>query len=959
MKGFIEKVAAYLFDTYGERLGDLLVVVPNRRAGLFFRQAFADLISKPLWAPDVLAIRDLLERITGTAKADDLQLLWELYRSYRTVTTTEESFEKFFPWGEMLLADFDDIDKYLVNARDLFRNLAAVRELAADLSYLSEEQVELIRRFWEHFPTSGRKHAALFLRQWEQLDEVYRLFREGLQRQELATEGMLYREVAVKCSEEAGTGTLPGPVCFAGFNLLTPAERVLFRAMKEEGKAIFFWDYDLHYLPGYPDARLAGHDAGRAIATYLKELPPPVDLGIFDNLTSPDKNIRVWSSPDRATQAFVVKKVLEEWYPHDREGEEQRTAVVLADEQLLLPVLHALPPTIPEVNVTMGFPVKASPVFTLFRDALQLLSNSKVTGDGTRLYYYKDVLALLHNPLLEPATTDLTLWEKEIREQNRIYLAAARILVSEELSALLRMTEEPEHFSRSLTDLIHRLLSRREGNADDESIDLNLEVLYRLFLLVNRFNDFVDRLDQPLSSEGYLRLLIRLAEREHVAFYGEPLTGLQVMGVLETRLLDFERVLVVSVNEGNLPRSSNQNSYIPYNLRKGFGLPVWEQQDGLYAYYFFRLIQRAREVVLVYHTEASNGMTGEPSRFIEQLRYFLGREIRVRDLAYHPGLRHSGTITVEKDTQLLQRLQQLFAGPEEKYLSPTAINTYLTCRLRFYFRYVAGIREPDEMAEEIDHALFGSMIHHALEIIYDPDASHHPPDGMITSSWLEQMKNQVVDRAIDRAMDELLYHGEKPPTEQTGPLHHITRTMIRNYVLKVLEHDRSGSPFRVLGVEQKVRDSLRIVSGDKELQVRIGGTIDRVDEIEGMVRIIDYKTGGGKEKTRYPAIGELFDRSKGKNRDGEFLQILLYARMYGGDRPVRPALYFIRRMFGGVDPRQTVRTPYHFDDQKNRELTVRLMEMLEEMFAREVPFDQTPDEAVCEHCPYRGICEKG
>ncbi len=961
MKTFIHSVAEHIFRTHGTEMGEVYVVLPNRRAGLFFNRSVSLLSGEPVWAPRVVAIRQFMETLTGREVSDDLLLVEILYDVYKKVLGTEEPFERFYPWGMMLLGDFDDVDKYLIHAGDLFRNLKAVRELSADLSYLTEEQIALIRRFWDHFPADGRGHAPLFMGLWEKLHEIYETFRTVLQEKDLAYEGMLYRQVAERYRDAGSEPGLSSPVYFVGFNALTPAEEILFRGMQQRGQGFFFWDYDVAYLDSGGDTPLAGHDAGRFIGRYLRRFPPPADLGIFDNLSASDKSIEVWSSPNRTTQSWVVQKVLEEW---GREGilRNERVAVVLADEQLLLPMLHALPGEAGEVNVTMGYPLKASPVYAFFSEALTLMKNRRNAG-GTTLFYYSDVLSLLHNPLLkEPGAAELGRWEKEIIERNRVYLRSDEIPPGDLPLHLFGGDRSPVEISRALLDALHDLVVTSLPGEKESAVDLNLEVFYRLYLLVNRFNDFVTKGGLQLSTEGYLSLLLRLAEGESVSFYGEPLTGMQVMGILETRLLDFDRLIILSVNEGNLPAPASSASYIPYNLRKGFGLPTWEHRDSLYAYYFFRLIQRAREVVLVYHTETDDGMTGEKSRFISQLQYLTGMEIRVRNLFYRPGISGKEALVVEKDDAVLQKMITLYSG--ERYLSPSALNTYLTCRLRFYFRYVAGIREPEEMSEEVDHALFGRLIHKVLEHLYDPGASYLSAGGIITAALLKEMKERYLEEAVDAAFREVLFGGTSDKDETLTPLQTIIRTMISNYVKKVLDYDMQLTPFAPLGVEKTVCDRLTVTAGDRSLTVSLCGKIDRIDRAGGRVRIIDYKTGGGgTDKLKFGSLEELFDRERTTRRK-EVFQILMYAMMYDDTDPPEPVLYFLRDMFRSTTQQQLRAGPgrtkdiYRFGTAEKQEFRTLLGELLNEIFDPLIPFDMTQKEEHCRYCPYKSICEK-
>ncbi len=962
MNSFIHKVAEYIFRTHGKAMGKVWVVLPNRRAGLFFNRAVSGMTEGPVWAPRLMAIREFMETLAEREVSDDLLLVKELYEVYRKIRHTEEPFERFYPWGMMLLGDFDDIDKYLVHARDLFRNLKAVKDLSADLSYLSREQIELIHRFWDHFPREEKGQAPVFLALWEQLNDIYETFRNTLEAKGLAYEGMLYREVAERFRGGGVDIPFSSPVYFVGFNALTPAEEILFRGLKNEGKAFFFWDYDVAYVERSGKVPLAVHDAGRFIAGYLKKFPPPADLEIFDNLAQKEKQVEIWSSPNRTTQSWVVKEVLERW---EQEGipPDERVAVVLADEQLLLPVLHALPADAGEVNVTMGYPLRSSPVYAFFSQALTLMKNRRTSRGDTPLYYYRDVLALLRNPLVRRQGGEaLIRREKEIIEKNRIWLLPEEIPVAAPVSRLFSDPGDITASNTLLLEVLYDLILPVIPEKEEAAAGLNLEVFYRLSLLVNRFNDFVREEGLQITPEGSLSLLLHLAGKEAVSFYGEPLSGLQVMGILETRLLDFDRLIILSVNEGDLPAPASAASYIPYNLRKGFGLPAWEHRDNLFAYYFFRLIQRAREVVLVYHTETDQGMSGEKSRFISQIQYFLGMGREVKNLLYRPGIRRRGPLTVEKDADIMRRMIALYTG--ERSLSPSALNSYLDCRLRFYFRYVAGIRETDEISEDVDQALFGQLIHRALEILYDPAAPHFSAGAAVTAEKLEEMEKRYLQQAVDTAMEEVLSGGSSRRETEEMPLHRIIRSMVVGYVKKVLAYDRQRTPLTPLGVEKKVEDSIPLTVEGSRVKVKLYGKIDRVDRTEQGVFLIDYKTGGGgPEKLNFGNIDELFDRDRPSRRK-EIFQILMYAMMYPGEDPPAPALWFIRNMFrsGALQQITTgsrrAKSTYRFDRAEKHSFREHLAALLSEIFDPSVPFDMTSREEHCRHCPYKDICEK-
>ncbi len=959
MKGtFIYKVAEYIFRNHGDNPGRVRVIFPNRRAGLFFNHALSGMSDHPLWAPEVLTIRDLVEEHTGKKVSDTLYLVMALYDVFKEVTGSTESFEEFYPWGEMLLGDFDDIDKYLADAKDLFRNLKAEQELLQDLSYLTEEQITLIRHFWDHFPAAGEQgEAGKFKNIWEKLYPVYEKFRKVLVEKELAYEGMLYRELGEKIREGMPGMADTGPVYLVGFNALTPAEELLFDFFKNTGHAKFFWDYDTAYITTKAGAGMPGHDAGRFIRKYIHRFPPPEDLAVFDNLLAGDKDIRVYSSPNRTAQSWVVHTLLKEWM-RDPLWQKERTAVVLADEGLLLSVLHALPEESGDINVTMGYPLQDSPVFAFYESALSLMKNKTEDKQGKTFFFYRDVLDLLHNPLLagnrKPGWEQ---WEKEIIQQNRIYLSREEIQVKETLMPVFRTPGDPADYGRILLDVLYGLVTFSTGNDDDTGF--NIEGFYQLYLLVNRLNDFLEDKKMDLPLPGYLNLLLYLARQAAVTFYGEPLTGIQVMGILETRLLDFDRVIILSVNEGSMPKPAAAASYIPYSLRKGFGLPAYEHRDAVYAYYFYRLIQRARHVALVWHTESDAGQKGEKSRFISQLQYLTRQELQEKDLYFSPGMEMTKELKVQKDEKAIARIRTL-ASEGENYLSPSALNTWLSCRLRFYYKYVAGITEPEEMEEDMDAALFGRLLHKAMERIYTPWLNRE-----VTEEVLEDiLRNKLYSKAVEESFVSELYGGKNGPAGGlTNGVHLIIRSSLEKYIRKVLEYDRNHIvPFTVTGLEKKVVREADILLNGQIITVRLGGKIDRMDKVNGRLRLIDYKTG--QKKSDFESIGQLFDPEEKKRNTAAF-QILMYVWITGkGQPPAFPELYFVREMFKSDNRQQIKMGPGRkrtvFDPDENRMLVFEdlLKKLLEDLFDPAVPFDQTPHADFCKNCPYNVICNR-
>ncbi len=950
MKPFLRETAEDLYRIFGERMQDICLVFPNRRAGLFFNKYLGETISRPLWSPSIYTIQDLMARISDLEYADELELISILYGVYSRERGMEDSFDEFLFWGEVMLSDFDEVDKYLVNAGDIFQNLADLKDLEGTFQYLSPRQIELIRRFWSTFSydqLSGQKQQ--FLEIWNILYPVYREFRKKLVELGLGYEGMIYRHVA----ENLKQGNLPDPgftrIVFIGFNALSPSERDLFEFFRDSAKGMFYWDYDEYYL------EREVHEAGHFIRENLSRFRDSGTAFNHRNLVVTDAEIRVYSVPSDTGQAQLLHSILAD----AGAGSGEETAIVLADEELLIPVLNSLPPTLEEINVTMGYPVNGTPVFSLIEHLIGLQRNLRESGPSGTRFYYLDVLPLLqHQYVMLQRGEEARDLVRSIHEQNLIYLPAERLAGNEVFRQIFRKISNPEEIADYLLAVLEMITGA--GDADNRTVPaLELEFIFRIYTRIKRLRDVLERLGRNFSLSTFLRLFHKFLQRTRIPFSGEPLAGVQVMGILETRVLDFDRVIILNMNEGAFPGKGAVQSFIPYHLRLGFRLPTVETQDAIYAYYFYRLIQRSGEIHLIYNNKTEGLTTGEKSRYIYQLQYDPAFRSEERSAGFDLRSVSPLPITVQKTPEVLRKLDRyLPSRGGAAYLSPSALNIFIDCPLQFYFNYVAGIREPTELKEEVDSALFGTLLHEAVRTLYATIGNPVSKEAIRSVLKAPEKIRNAVDGAFSR-----VYFQEK----ESQPLgrNRVIREILFTYAERILEKDLEYCPFRIQSLEESYSMEMPVPLQNGST-VRIGGKIDRIDRLADSYRVLDYKTGQG--KLGFRSLEDLFN-PENENRNRAAFQTLLYARLFSQVMPeegipVTPGVYLIREIFSG-DFR------YHFTMGEGKaagpvlnysdleeDFTSNLSELVGRIFDPGSAFTQTDQVSVCRNCPYRGICQR-
>lgn len=952
MKSFLEYVAADLLQKYGTNLSRIAVVFPNKRAALFLNEHLARLAGKPLWSPHYITISDLFRSHSQRQVADPIQLVCELHQSFTQCTGIDETLDHFYGWGQLLLSDFDDLDKNMASAEHVFANLRDIHEYD-DISYLTEEQRTILHQFFSNFSEEHNSELKRrFLQLWSHIFDIYQSFNHKLVEQGLAYEGALYREVA-ECEDitfEYDT------YLFIGFNMLQQVEQTLFRRMKQQGKARFYWDYDHYFL---------NNEAGYYIAQYLSDFPNELDDrddSLYNNFTR-QKTITYISAPTENIQARYISTWLRQ---QNRIADNRRTAVVLCNENLLQTAIHCIPTEVEKVNITTGYPLSQTPITSFVNLLVNLQTNGYVTE--TRHYRLRHVNHVLRHPYAHYVSSECNNLHKELNTQKIYYPDADQLSKNEGLQLLFSMAHgSVEQFNSTLLLWLMSVIRHIAKNISTEEVEpspLTQESLFRMYTLLNRLSDLVESGSLKVDIITLQRLITQIVSATSIPFHGEPIEGIQMMGVLETRNIDFEHILLLSCNEGNLPKGLSDTSFIPYSIRKAYGLTTIDHKVAIYAYYFHRLLQRASDITLVYNNSTNDGQTGEMSRFMLQMMVESGHNINLLTLQAGQAPIQKTLRPVAKTEAVMQLLRKRF---EDNLLTPTAINRYMRCQLQFFYHYVSGIIEPDNEDEDmIDNRTFGNIFHLAAQLIYEKlmQKCHQ-----ILAKDIEYLlQNEVdIERVVDEAIKRELFQ-IKDATRRLPPLDGlqiINREVIIKYIRQLLEIDRRLTPFTILGLEKKVKINYEIVAGNERFTTTLGGMIDRLDSIttpdgKELVRVIDYKTGSRRLKA-LADVDAIFAQESLKDHSDYYLQAFLYShivRQKSHDIPVAPALIFIQHA-SGDDYNPTLclgHEPVNDIATVSESYMQHLSSLISDIFNPAISFSPTDERKRCSNCPYAHLC---
>ena len=946
---FLKQVADHYYNR-GD-IGECCFVFPNRRSMVFFSRFLSEAVknggvmTRPIVAPEMLTINDFFHKMGGVRSIDRVRLLIELYECYRECNPKCEALDEFIFWGDVILADFNDVDKYLVDPKQLFANISDLKKIQDTYTYLTDTQRKAIEAFVSHFSDlSGRLTVNLdsedkdvkgkFLMIWNILYDLYEKFNSRLQEKDIAYEGMVYRQLAERLKAEAVEDVLGdvwrGDVkfVFVGLNALNECEKTLLRKLRDAGRAEFCWDY-YGELISDPKNR-----SSFFMSENVVEFPQAAAWDV-DGLKIPE--INVVSVPSSTGQAKRLPEVLQMSATKLTE-----CAIILPDETLLSSVLNSIPDEVEDINVTMGLPMTGSILYSMMSDISSIQLHA-VNRKGEWYFYHKQVWDLFANDLFRKAADPQTMEIVSKVKSEAFYYISRKTLSGTPLLDVVfcPVITDPKTASaeqiREFGNYQNRVLTAvASAVTADSGLDLELEYAKEYYKCVNVLKE----INLEVLPMTYARLLSQLLGAVSVPFKGEPLKGLQIMGPLETRALDFRNVVILSANEGVFPRRNVSSSFVPPELRKGFGLPTYEYQDAVWAYYFYRMISRAERVWMFTDTRTEGLRSGEESRYIKQLEYHFNIPVN-RYVVRFDKMKTAQVEDIVKTSDDVQKIKSTV-------LSATTLQNYLSCPAKFYYGTVKELKAEEEVAESLDYGMFGTVYHETMRSIYNSDRM----TGKDIESWLGR-REEIKERIKSLIIEELNI------MEVTGRNLVVTDVILK-YVLKTLQRDlellknENVEFFEVLGREVRV-------SGEFKGQ-KLKGFIDRLDSFHpGQVRVVDYKTGkvlDDDEKItddNAEAIAEDIFAEDIKERPKIALQFFIYDLLVqehplAKGRQIFNCVYSTARLF--KEPPMNVPRNEKFFDAVSR----RLEDTLQEMYSLEVPFRRTKDEKVCEYCDFKMIC---
>ncbi|MFV0310035.1 MAG: PD-(D/E)XK nuclease family protein [Dysgonomonas sp.] len=960
---FLYNVAQAYYKSYGQEISRYTFVFPNRRAGIFFQHYLSQIAGRPIFSPEILTVTDLFEKLSPYKKADRIEMLFLLYDIYIRVSSSTETFDEFLYWGEMLLNDFDDVDKYLVDAQQLFRNIHDLKEIDAGFDYLTESQIEAIRRFWSNFlPIGENDKKKDFLEMWEVLFQLYTSLREQLHSRGMAYEGMIFRDVTERLANDTDYKLPFEKVIFVGLNGHSKSEETLLKYLHKRKIADFYWDYSSPLVRDPQNKASFFIDRNKMLFPTQLTLEP-------EELSMDLPVVEVIGIPSAVGQAKYVHSIIRSLMDEKQitsSTQAMNTALVLPDENLLLPALYSIPGEIDKINVTMGYNLGNSSISGLMEHVFELQRNIRRSENYTG-FYYKPVLAILnHRYITNVASDEAKALRTNIIQYNKTTVSSQDLQGHSLFRLIFRPVfnwQDIPDYLQSILSALNRTLSvneKNEGKEEDinaRSIDIECEFIVEYYKTINKMDEALKNVSPEMSVDTYFKLLRKLIVGISVPFRGEPLSGLQIMGVLETRALDFDNLIILSMNEGIFPLKKAASSFIPYNLRKGFDLPTYEHQDSIFSYHFYRMINRAKRIYLLYDTRTEGLQTGEVSRYYNQIKHLYNDSFDIREklAVYKVSSTESLAISIQKTPRIMEKMNVFLQGGDKR-LSASSINTYLNCPLQFYFSVVENMEEEDEIAETIEASTFGTIFHSIMEWLYEPFKGK-----MITADLLHNISknNKLLTEMIERSFAENYFKSEK--VKRLTGQNYLTGEVLRKYIRQVLATDAKLTPFIYIDSEERVKKDYLLPSGKV---VSLKGIIDRVDEVKGHTRIIDYKTGKG--VLRYKKMKDLFDKEM-KDRPKAVMQVFMYSHLYLLDHPdkiLEPGIYYLRNLFDTkFDPdviSKSDRGDGRITDfaEYRAEFTEYFDACLEEIFDPQVPFSQTPTGEACKWCIFTNICKK-
>lgn len=963
MKFFLEHIADDLLSHSSSKLEQTIVLFPNRRPVQFLKSLLKKKNhGKSFVLPRMQGIDDFVISVIPYAIADNISVNALLFTIFQKLGIQNESYDLFYSWGEMLVRDFDELDKYLADPNKIFRILLGEKEITSQFAYLEEDQIKTIQRFWSTFnPEKISNEQSFFLTLWRSLPEVYQQLNSELSKTGRAYLGKGYRLLA-----ENPTTYLNH--CFsdntrfiiAGFNRIAPAEVNIFSYLQKHFSVSFYWDVDTHYTePVF-------HEAGYFYRKYSSRFPsviPPQQ-----RINSKDKKVNLYNCSKFVVQVQQTAQLIKEIKNRD-----ESIAVILLDESKLPLVLSALSEKV-EVNVTMGIQVRNSLTASFISQWSEMLRFVRIEGEDI-LYHITRLSNFINHPLLvflqdEDIRAE---WENTLKNNSEKLISLNMLPNSWKLlKNLLTPPTDGLHLLKKLNEFFNEYIQivLNEVKLFDK-VQNEKHIIIQFELLVAFNNSLVQLINSCLDNkleftiQTASRLIKRLFRNSRIPFESTNTGRVQIMGLLESQCLDFDHVFILDFNEGSIPPGISEGSYIPYSIRKGFELPTPDDHYRMYAYFFYRLLHRCQSMHLFYNSVAEGSISSEPSRYAIQI-FSECKNMQVKELKQDSQINISRVLPIEipKTPEIMQLLMRYTEEGNNSYLTPTALNQYLDCRLRFYFRYIANLQEPLEISDEIDHAIFGNLLHEAMHTIYSQGIKTKG-NSEFSKKDIEELRQYILT-SIDRAFNKV-FHGKEDSFEpfpfEGEKL--IARSILIKYIEAILKYDEKCTPLSILRMENE-EDPITLHLAGKN--IRIGGRIDRLEISKGIIRVIDYKTGSSNGKNTFTSIEQLFEFNSDK-RPSYIFQVMLYAyiidKLMNKDLPIQPGLLFVRDSFNEAFEPSIVQKigkdeVIIVNDYKSykEEIETGLNQLIADLYDPQVPFNQTENKNICRNCKYNNICRR-
>lgn len=948
---FLYEAAQQLYEREGDNISSLRMVFPSRRARLFFSDALSQLISKPVWQPQYISMDELMCEATDIEQGDKLMLITELYNIYNTYN--KEDFDKFYHWGEILLNDFDLIDKYLIDANMLFSNISDLKQLEADLSYLTPEMRNIISTFWKNinFGSDTPKEKEAFLRIWNSLAPIYNKLQSHLRELGVAYPGMIYRSAVENIKQGVRTPDTNHHYVFIGLNALSACEKEMLKFLEKNCTCDFIWDYDSYYTDNKEQ------EAGRFLRENISLFKPTVEI-THNNFQSISKQFNSISTVSNTIQCKYIETILKD-ISKDLKFD-KRTAIVLTDETLLEPLLHALPKELEKnINITMGYPLRQTIAYSFIDRLIELQRNCR-NKEGEENFYHSDVTGIVLHPFITNIIGEKAfVLNKTIVEGRYIRVDKSLFKGMPILETIFSSTDDYKSLSQYMLKVIEHL--QEEYNLDDTDKNNNMVYLSLIAENICRLNNCIAKCNIALSTPIYTSLLKRHLKNVRIPFSGEPLQGLQIMGILETRNLDFDNVIILSMNDDNFPGSmTGDSSFIPYNLRAAYGIPTPEHHEGVYAYYFYRLIQRAKRVDMLYCSHADQKSTGEKSRYIYQLDYESPYKVNYFNIGVDVKTITSANDKIEKVGKVKQALERFTTDDKNrKILSPSAFSNYVVCPMKFYFASIARLKTNKELEDDLDNPTFGTVLHDTMEILYKDERYK---DTANIADLLKLITAEKIEKATEKAINKNILNNRDESSDSYSGNLLLAKKIIIQYIEKgIIPYDMKHPDFSIISTEEEISDDFTLPSGKS---VTIGGRADRIDRLHnGNIRVVDYKTGS--VHLEFNKFSDLFTKEN-RGSLSNILQTLIYSMVLKqkNSTNVQPALYYARKMhephFSPYLISKECEGEFLYGNQ-HKEFSSLLLEKIDQMLDLSIPFERCPKQEskdICKYCDFKTLCKR-